>query len=169
MRRSEQDLGKGSEPTVVAIREPGAIKVGEHRAAGADHAGRVRSRSAKSQLRVVIAAEVGSDCEVTAKIQRDRCAASIQIDKAISVGQLGHGAKVGVTKKDNEPGCAAGSRTDGAGELDAEDCAVPSAAMSNRLAMRCAWSETVDSGDIATTTVARIRTCKFITSPDYAL
>jgi hypothetical protein len=35
--------------------------------------------------------------------------------------------------------------------------------------MRCAWSETVDIGHIATTTVARIRTRKFITSPDCAL
>ena len=40
MRRSKQDLRKGSDPTVVAIREPGSIKVSEHRAAGVDHAGR---------------------------------------------------------------------------------------------------------------------------------
>jgi hypothetical protein len=70
---------------VVAISEPGAKELGERGAAGVYNAGRVCSCAAKSQLRVVIAAEVGSDSEVTAKVECDRCAASIHVHKPISV------------------------------------------------------------------------------------
>ena len=61
MRRSKQDLRKGSDPTVVAKREPRTKEVGERGAAGVYNAGRVCSWAGKSQLRVVIAAKVGSD------------------------------------------------------------------------------------------------------------
>ena len=66
MCRAKQDLGKGSDPTVVAKREARTKEVGEGGAAGVYHAGRVCSWAGKSQLGVVIAAKVGSDSEVTA-------------------------------------------------------------------------------------------------------
>ena len=67
MRRSKQDLRKGSNPTVVAKREPRTKEVGERGAAGVYNAGRVCSWAGKSQLGVVIAAKVGNDSEVTAQ------------------------------------------------------------------------------------------------------